>query len=169
MNYLAEYMNAKGITPTELSRLSGVSANNIGLMMKREDISRSFNYTQRAIANALGITVSELVNGGDEMKNKILETEIRKHAEALAVALRKYTDVPIYFHLSVMTRDNVTDEPDTPDYYDFVVHELDEDFGEIKNMTSKAYLIHYGEEGITKTVPFYSNLKNEGKDNDSPC
>lgn len=104
------------------------------------------------------------------MKNKILETEIRKHAEALAVALRKYTDVPIYFHLSVMTRDNVTDEPDAPDYYDFVVHELDDDFREIKKMTSKAFLIHYaeGDEGelIRKTTPFYSNERN---DNDSPC
>lgn len=65
-----------------------------------------------------------------------------------------------------MTRDNVTDDPDTPDYYDFVVHELDDDFGEIKKMTSKAFLIHYDEEGIIKTTPFYSNERN---DNDSPC
>lgn len=65
-----------------------------------------------------------------------------------------------------MTRDNVTDEPDAPDYYDFVIHELDDDFGEIKKMTSKAFLIHYDDEGIRKTTPFYSNLKNEGNNND---
>lgn len=164
MNYLAEYMNAKGITPTELSEMSGISANNIGLMMKREDISRSFNYTQRAIANALGITVSELVNGGDEMKNKILETEIRKHAEALAVALRKFKGEPMYFHLTIFSRDNTADEDD-PDYYDFCLHEFNEETEEIVDLTSKAYLIHYGDEGIAYTTPFYINERNS---NDSP-
>ena len=155
MNYLAEYMNAKGITPTELSEMSGISANNIGLMMKREDISRSFNYTQRAIANALGITVSELVNGGDEMKNKILETEIRKHAEALSVALRKYTNEPLYLRLTLFTRDvQVADDKEhVPDFCDLVCHVYD-DMEEIDPIVSQAYLIHHGEEGISKTEPF---------------
>ena len=41
------------------------------------------------------------------MKDKVLESEIRKHAEALAVALRKYTDEPMY---------NATEAPAWVDY-----------------------------------------------------
>lgn len=166
MNNLIDLMNATGTTPIELSKGTGIPISNVRRLLTLDDLSGIYKATQTKLAGFFGITVNQLVNGGTRMKNKILETEIRKHAEALAVALRKYTDVPIYFHLSVMTRDNVTDEPDTPDYYDFVIHELDDDFGEIKKMTSKAYLIHYGEEGIDHTTPFYSNERN---DNDSPC
>jgi len=165
MNNLVDLMNATGTTPIELSKGTGIPISNVRRLMTLDDLSGIYKATQTKLAGYFGITVNQLVNGGTRMKNKILETEIRKHAEALAVALRKYTDVPIYFHLSVMTRDNLTDEPDAPDYYDFVIHELD-DFGEIKKMTSKAFLIHYDDEGIIKTTPFYSNERN---DNDSPC
>jgi len=160
MNNLIDLMNATGTTPIELSKGTGIPISNVRRLMTLDDLSGIYKATQTKLAGYFGITVNQLVNGGTRMKNKILETEIRKHAEALAVALRKYTDVPIYFHLSVMTRDNLTDEPDAPDYYDFVIHELD-DFGEIKKMTSKAFLIHYDDEGIIKTTPFYSNERND--------
>lgn len=169
MNNLVDLMNATGTTPIELSKGTGIPISNVRRLLSLDDLSGIYKTTQSKLAGYFGITINQLVNGGTRMKNKILETEIRKHAEALAVALRKYTDVPIYFHLSVMTRDNVTDEPDAPDYYDFVVHELDDDFAEIKKMTSKAFLIHYyydEDELIRKTTPFYSNERN---DNDSPC
>lgn len=166
MNNLVDLMNATGTTPIELSKETGIPISNVRRLMTLDDLSGIYKTTQTKLAGYFGITINQLVNGGTRMKNKILETEIRKHAEALAVALRKYTDVPIYFHLSVMTRDNLTEDPDAPDYYDFVVHELDDDFGEIKKMTSKAFLIHYDDEGIIKTTPFYSNERN---DNDSPC
>lgn len=160
MNNLVDLMNATETTPIELSKATGIATSNVRRLMSLDDLSGVYKTTQKKLANYFGITVNQLVNGGTRMKNKILETEIRKHAEALAVALRKYTDVPIYFHLSVMTRDNLTEEPDAPDYYDFVVHELDDDFGEIKKMTSKAFLIHYDDEGIRNTTPFYSNERN---------
>jgi hypothetical protein len=164
MNNLIDLMNATGTTLIELSKETGIPISNVRRLMTLDDLSGIYKTTQKKLADYFEITVNQLINGGTKMKNKILETEIRKHAEALAVALRKYTDVPIYFHLSVMTRNNVTDEPDTPDYYDFVIHELDDDFGEIKNMTSKALLIHYyydEDELIRKTTPFYSNERNE--------
>ena len=166
MNNLIDLMNATGTTPIELSKGTGIPISNVRRLMTLDDLSGIYKTTQTKLAGFFGITINQLVNGRTRMNNKILETEITKHAEALAVALRKYTDVPIYFHLSVMTRDNVADDPDAPDYYDFVVHELDDDFGEIKKMTSKAFLIHYDDEGIIKTTPFYSNERN---DNDSSC
>ena len=91
------------------------------------------------------------------MKDKVLESEIRKHAEALAVALRKYTDEPMYFHLSIFTRDNAIEEDsdEIPDYYDFVLHKYDaDDSGEVTDVVSKSFLIFYGEEGIRDTRRF---------------
>lgn len=168
MNNLVALMNAYGTTPIELSKGTNISIQNIRRIMTLDDLSGLRKDTQILIADYFGITVNQLVNGGTDMKNKILETEIRKHAEALAVALRKYTNEPMYFHLSIFTRDNTIEEDsdEIPDYYDFVLHKFDDGFGEITNMTSKALLIHYDDEGIRKTTPFYSNERN---DNDSPC
>lgn len=168
MNNLVALMTAYGTTPIELSRGTGISIQNIRRIMTLDDLSGLRKYTQKELADYFEITINQLVNGGTRMKKKILETEIRKHAEALAVALRKYTDESMYFHLSIFTRDNTIEEDsdEIPDYYDFVIHESDDDFGEIKNITSKAFLIFYDDEGIWKTTPFYSNERN---DNDSPC
>ena len=87
------------------------------------------------------------------MKDKVLESEIRKHAEALAVALRKYTDVPMYAHLTIFTHDNIVEDKDSPDYCDIVCHKFDES-GEIAFVVNQAFLIHYGEDGISKITPF---------------
>lgn len=87
------------------------------------------------------------------MKDKILETEIRQHAEALSVALRKYTDAPLYCHLTIFTRDK--DESECPDYCDINVHTIDEETQEFLFVVSQSYLIHHNDEGeITKTTPF---------------
>lgn len=99
------------------------------------------------------------------MKDKILETEIRKHAEALSVALRKYTNEPMYCHLTLFTHDNVAEgETNPPDYCDIVAHKVDES-GEFVFVVNQAFLIHYCDEGISKTTPFPYERTN---DNDSP-
>ena len=89
------------------------------------------------------------------MKDKILETEIRKHAEALSVALRKYTDEPLYLRLTLFTRDSqVTDDKEhVPDFCDLVCHAYD-DTEEVDPIVSQAFLIHYGDDGIRKIEPF---------------
>ena len=89
------------------------------------------------------------------MKDKILETEIRKHAEALSVALRKYTDEPLYLRLTLFTRDSqVTDDKEhVPDFCDLVCHTYD-DTEEVDPIVSQAFLIHHGDDGISKTTPF---------------
>ena len=100
------------------------------------------------------------------MKDKILESEIRKHAEALAVALRKYTNEPLYLRLTLFTRDvQVADDKEhVPDFCDLVCHAYD-DTEEVNPFVSQAYLIYHGEEGISKTTPFpYERTA----DNDSP-
>ena len=161
MNNLVDLMNATGTTPIELSKATGIATSNVRRLMSLDDLSGVYKTTQKKLANYFGITVNQLVNGGTRMKNKILQTEIRKHAEALAVALRKYTDVPMYFHLAVFTRDNTEGEKgDIPDYYDYVLHELDEEVGEVTNTVTEAFLIHYGEDGIRNTEQFYFNERN---------
>lgn len=157
MNNLIDLMNVTGTTPIELSKGTGIPISNVRRLLNLDDLSGIYKTTQKKLADYFGITVNQLVNGGTRMKNKILETEIRKHAEALAIALRKYTDVPIYLHMSVMTRDNADEEPDAPDYYDFVINESDDDFKEIKKMTSKAFLVYYDGDRIRNTTPFFSN------------
>jgi hypothetical protein len=161
MNNLVDLMNATETTPIKLSKATGIATSNVRRLMSLDDLSGIYKTTQKKLANYFGITVNQLINGGTRMKNKILQTEIRKHAEALAVALRKYTDVPMYFHLAVFTRDNTEGEiGDIPDYYDYVLHELDEEVGEVTNTVTEAFLIHYGEDGIRDTEQFYFNERN---------
>ena len=99
------------------------------------------------------------------MKDKILETEIRQHAEAISKALRKYSSEPLYCHLTIFTRDN--DESECPDYCDINVHTVDEATEEFVFIVSQAYLIHHNDEGeITKTTPFPNKgvKKNDSQD-----
>lgn len=86
------------------------------------------------------------------MKDKILESEIRTHAEAIASALRKYSDAPMYASVAIFSRDN-TIEVEPVDYCNITVHLFSED-EEIVSLFSKALLLHYGEDGISKVSPF---------------
>lgn len=157
MNYLRELMRAKGLTATELSRLSGVSEGNISRMLKLNDISYSYKHTQKHLADALGVTVNDLINGGDNMKDKILESEVRKAAEHLALALRKYTKEPMYCSLTIFSRDITCkgdeDPEGIPDYYTFRVHEAD-DVEEIVPTFSESSRVYYDADGIKKVIPF---------------
>lgn len=157
MNYLRELMRAKGITATELSKMSGVSQGCISRMLKMSDITFSYKHTQKALADALGVTVNELVNGGGDMKNKILESEVRKAAESLAVALRKYTTEPMYCSLIIFTKDvtcKCDEDPEgIPDYYSFRVHEA-EDVEEHYPTFSESARVYYDDEGIRYVIPF---------------
>ena len=98
------------------------------------------------------------------MKDKVLESEIRKHAEAIASALRKYSDAPMYIHVTVFSRDVDVSEDDIPDYCSVNCHYYDES-GNLMPIINQSYLLHYGDDGITKTTPFPYE---RGNDNDSP-
>lgn len=155
MNYLIILMEEKGLTPKKLAELSGCNVGNIRRLMTLDTLEFAYKKTTERLAKALGVTPKELIEGGTRMKKKILETEIRKNAEALALALRKFADEPMYLRLCVFTLDNVADDSSSaPDYYDVVCHKCD-DLDANEPVMSKAFLIYYGEEGVEKTEEFW--------------
>lgn len=77
------------------------------------------------------------------MKRQILYTEITKAAEALAQALRKYSDASMYAAVSVVTRDSDRKNGDTPDFYTLRV----EDNEVTAPIIAEAGIIHRDEDG----------------------
>lgn len=163
MNYFAEYVRATGLTVKELVEMTGLSKTGIRNILKADDLSFVYKKTQFKIAKALNVSVLDLLEGGIAMKKKILETEIQKHAEAIAVALRKYSSEQLYCHVTLFTYDELinNDKTNVPDYVDIVVHDFDEN-EEIGTVISTANLVYHGDEGILKTEP----VRNEVSRND---
>ena len=174
MSHLAEIMNARGITPDELSRLTGLTYPTIWRLLKNDCFDTAFKSTQQKIAAVLGVSVRDIIYGKDakaitekekeEMKNKIVETEVIKATEHLARVLRTYYPEPMHLHISIFTREvNAKIAEDncegTPDYYSLRVAPCDEDeIGEyIINHTARAYYTsdECGNEKIVQTVPYY--------------
>lgn len=117
-------MEMKGTTPIELSKQSGVSVNEIRRLCQDNKIASAYKYTQKSLADALGVTVKELVKGSVEMKEKILETEIRNATERLALTVRKFYPEQVYVNVSLFTHDDDTfesDPTDENDYYSITV------------------------------------------------
>jgi hypothetical protein len=166
MNNLVDLMNATGTTPIELSKGTGIPISNVRRLMTLDDLSGIYKTTQKKLADYFEITVNQLINGGTKMKTKILEAEIMKHAEALAVALRKYTSDSVHTSICVFTRDEPDDNGNIPDYCDVTSYRLDDKSGELVCVIGKQFLFYYGEEGIAKVEPF---SRNGVIDNDSPC
>lgn len=163
MNNLEQIMNAKNITPIELAKLTGISAANIRRLIKEGELEYCRKSTVTKLAAALGVTVRELVKGGERMKNKVLDAEVTKHVEALAKALRSYTDEPMYLNLTIFTRDkecHLEGDPEgIPDYYDVRTHEADiEDVEDIDCTFSRTARVYYAlddhEELIRTVIPY---------------
>ena len=98
-------MKARGITPEELSKMSGCNVGNIRRIMKLDSLDFVYKSTTEKLSKALGVTPRELVKGGKSMKKKILQTEVTRAAETLCNALRAYTDEPLYLRIAVFSRD----------------------------------------------------------------
>lgn len=85
------------------------------------------------------------------MKRQILYTEITKAAEALAQALRKYSDASMYAAVSVVTRDGDAKNGDTPDFYTLrvnVINKKDKNEYEATDpIIAEAGVIHRDEDG----------------------
>lgn len=85
------------------------------------------------------------------MKRQILYTEITRAAEALAQALRKYSDVSMYAAVSVVTRDTMRKDGDTPDFYTLrveVIKKKDEnEYEATAPIIAEAGVIHRDEDG----------------------
>lgn len=158
MAYLNDYMELQGMTRRALSEKSGVSLPRIGAYVNEPELLITANCeTRKAIADALGITVKELLHGKD-FKTKILKTEIRKAAEHLANELRKYSAEPMYLDLCIFTHDaEAKTEEDNceglPDYYSIRCHEASDVEGIIPTMSESAR-VYYGEDGTRQVIPF---------------
>ena len=68
MSYLKEILEAKGITMHDLAEMTGNAYSCITVMLKNDSYAFSHKKTQKKIADALGFTPNEIINGGEEMK-----------------------------------------------------------------------------------------------------
>lgn len=158
MVYLNDYMKLQGMTRRALSEESGVSLPRIRAYVNEPELLITADWeTRKAIADALGITVKELLHGKN-LKTEILKTEIRKAAEHLENELRKYSAEPMYLDLCIFTHDaEAKTEEDNceglPDYYSIRCHEASDIEGIIPTMSESAR-VYYGEDGIRKVIPF---------------
>lgn len=158
MAYLNDYMKLQGMTRRALSEKSGVSLPRIGAYVNEPELLITADWeTRKAIADALGITVKELLHGKN-LKTEILKTEIRKAAEHLANELRKYSAEPMYLDLCIFTHDaEAKTEEDNceglPDYYSIRCHEASDVEGILPTMSESAR-VYYGEDGIRQVIPF---------------
>ena len=166
MNYLTAIMEARGITPKELAEKTGIAVNTIRNLMKSNRLDTAYTYTKTALAEALGVSVCDLVKGGENMRKKILETEVTKAAEHLAKVLRDFSGEPMYMNITVFSRDvecKVDGDPDgLPDYYSIIVHDADTEYDENPEgyiprsiELSKSGRIYYGDDGNISEVKDY--------------
>jgi len=165
MNNLKRIMDARGITPTELAAYTGMAPSNIRRLMEDDNITTAFAKTKRKIAEALDVSVKELVEGGESIENKILYSEIVKATENLASLMRRSTDKQLYLNITIFSRDDTSkcdgDPSGVPDYYNFRLNFADEDFVPDVPIMSEASRVYYseedGKEGIRKVIPFHKN------------
>lgn len=160
MNNLAEIMNAKGITPIQLSSMTGLAVTNIRRIMQGDTVQFSRVSTIQKIADALGVKPVDLVKGGEKMKNKIIHAEITKAVEQLSVALRKYSPNSHYLRISIFTRDDgITfyDDNTPPDFYFMTLDKCD-GLEEGSHIMSENNLIYYTDTGDGEKIRKVSRL-----------
>ena len=167
MSYLKEILEAKGITMHDLAEMTGNAYSCITVMLKNDSYAFSHKKTQKKIADALGFTPNEIINGGESMKKKLIGAEVIRATEHLARLLRTYYPDPMYLSLAIFTKDNTAKsdgDPDgIPDYYSVRVHSSDTEYEEnIDNDTfvpketliNETARVYYGEDGIRTVIPF---------------
>lgn len=167
MAYLKEIIKAKGLTMHDLADLTGLTYSAITQMFKNDSFEYCHKGNQQKIANALGFTVNEIINGGEEMKRKIAEAEIKRGVEHIMNALNKYSADPMYLSLAIFTKDNTLKcdgDPDgIPDFYSLRVHQSDTEYDESidkdvfvpkETLINEAARVYYGEDGIRTVIPF---------------
>lgn len=145
MSYLKAIVEAKGLTMHELADMSGLAYSSITVMLKTDNYEFAHKSTQKKLADVLGFTVNEIIHGGEEMKRKLIESEVIKATEHLTRLLRTYYPDPMHCHITIFTRDN-----NDLDYYDARV-----DDGNDRKIVDRAADIRIGEDGkIAEVIPY---------------
>ena len=161
MNNLSLLMDLKHINAVRLSEMTGVAPSTIRRLMEGNNIATAFKETQKKLADALGVTVYDLVEGSESMKNLLLRSEIEKTTEHLAWLMRRTSGEQLYLSVTIFTRDNESkmekDPEGVPDYYTFRVNVFNEDFEPDLPLMSESQRIYYSEDdfGIREVIPFY--------------
>lgn len=161
MNNLSLLMDLKHINAVRLSEMTGVAPSTIRRLMEGNNIATAFKETQNKLATALGVTVYDLVEGSESMKNLLLRTEIEKATEHLAWLMRKTSGEQLYLSVTIFTRDKESkmeqDPEGVPDYYSFRVNVFNEDFEPDFPLMSESQRIYYSADdfGIREVIPFY--------------
>ena len=159
MSYLREIIEAKGLTRQEVAEQSGLAYSSIVVLLNRPDgFEFARKTTQKKLADALGFTVNEIINGGEDMKRKLIEAEVTRAAEHLTRLLRTYYPEPMHLHMTIFTKD-----ADDLDYYDARVDDTTEELPENRIIVDKTAMVKFREDGkILETIPYYKRgEKNE--------
>ena len=145
MSYLKAIVEAKGLTMHELADMSGLAYSSITTMLRDDRYESTHKSTQKRLADALGFTINEIINGGEGMKKKLIEAEVIKATEHITRLLRTHYAEPMHCHITIFTRDN-----NGLDYYDARV-----DDGNDNKIVDKAADIRIGDDGkIAEVVPY---------------
>lgn len=166
MNDLKALLDAKGITIIDFAKRTGLSVSNMRRLCENDNYRTCTKKTQKKLAEGLGITIRELVEG-ESMKNKILYSEISKTVENLCVLLRKTSPDPLFLDIAIFTRDKVvSDGEEIPDYYAFRLCKADEEFEADAPLINEASRVFYsltedGEEKIRKVMPYRREVREE--------
>ena len=161
MNNLTLLMEVNRLNAVRLSEMSGVAVSTIRRLTEDNNIATAYKQTQKKLAEALGVSVHDLVGEGESMKNKILRSEIEKTTEYLASLMRRTTKEQLYLSVTIFTRDKESrsdeDPEGVPDFYSFRVNIFNEDFEPDFPLMSESQRIYYSEDdvGIRKVIPFY--------------
>lgn len=137
MNNVKVIMEGKGITPAELSRMSGVAVTGLRSMMNDKNVT-PYNKTAQRLAHALGVTPAQIYGVSPfELHNKeLLLKRVNEAARELVDALRAYTDDPVHLHLCVFTREPMDqDDLAEPDFFNAWAGTYDNNTGDFLNST----------------------------------
>lgn len=157
MSYLKEIIKAKGLTEKQVAELSGITHPTLWRLCKENTYQFAQKNTQIKIADALGVTVREIIEGESIMKQKLVETEVTQAVEHLASVLRKNYKEPMHLHMTIFTRDAIGLRGETnnkPDYFDIRVG----DGADLEDriIDKSALIVRDADtEKIVQTVPYY--------------
>lgn len=171
MNNLEELMKAKGVTPDELSKETGLAVTNIRRLMKEDSVAFAYKRTIQGLAKALGVTPHELIEGGETFEKKLLHAEITSAIQTLSTAFRRHCKEPLYLRMSIFTQDVGMEEEVTNEVPDFYMIHLSKSDTDNNNdyvpIIDEAHLLYFDEKEPGKIDRNILCYRSENRTNDN--